>query len=249
MIRRLSPILSLLFLAFGLVLLLLHWRKPGAEEPGPRSVADRIGEFGDKADAALTPAFEAAGVPYPPHVLRLIAFKAERRLELYAGSGSDGLKFIKAYPILGASGLPGPKLAEGDRQVPEGTYPIALLNPNSSYHLSLRVGYPNADDLRRAAADGRDPSALGGDIMIHGGSASIGCLAIGDTAIEEVFVLAARTGLENINLLIAPCDFRSGASVTVPPTAPDWTASLHEDLRRSLMALPDPGARRNFPPR
>jgi len=248
-IRHSLPVLVLLLLAGWLGWLLVHWRKPLAEEPGERSVADRIGECGAKADAALVPAFEAAGVPYPPRALRLVALKSERRLELYAGGGSDGLRFIKSYPILGASGLPGPKLAEGDRQVPEGIYPIVLLNPNSRYHLSLRVGYPNADDLRRAAADGRDSSTLGGDIMIHGGSASIGCLAIGDDAIEEVFVLAARTGLDNIDLLIAPCDFRSGASVVVPPSAPDWTAPLHEEIRRNLMTLPQPGSSRAFPSR
>ena len=97
--------------------------------------------------------------------------------------------FVLADPILAASGVSGPK-REGDKQVPEGFYRIELLNPNSRYHLSLRVNYPNADDLERARQDGRALSTLGGDIMIHGGSASIGCLALGDPAVGE----ALRSG-------------------------------------------------------
>ena len=75
---------------------------------------------------------------------------------------------------------------EGDKQVPEGFYRIELLNPNSRYHLSLRVNYPNADDIERAREDRRDLLNLGGDIMIHGGAESIGCIAIGNPAIEHL---------------------------------------------------------------
>ena len=157
----------------------------------PRTIEQVLAALGPSVERRLRPAFERAGLPWTPRNLTLVAFKAERRLELYASDGEEKPQFVLAYPILAASGVAGPKLREGDKQVPEGFYRIELLNPNSRYHLSLRVNYPNADDIDRAREDGRDLSTLGGDIMIHGGSASIGCLALGDPAIEELFVLAA----------------------------------------------------------
>lgn len=97
--------------------------------------------------------------------------------------------------MLAASGGPGPKLREGDLQVPEGVYRLTAFNPNSSYHLSLRVDYPNAEDRAaedRAVARSDRRTSLGGDIFIHGKAVSIGCLAIGDPGIEEL--LRARRG-------------------------------------------------------
>ena len=89
-------------------------------------------------------------------------------------------------------GASGPKIQRGDKQVPEGVYGISYLNPNSAYHLSLGVNYPNAFDREMAAKDGR--KNLGGDIMIHGKNVSSGCLAVGDEPAEELFVLAAEVG-------------------------------------------------------
>jgi L,D-transpeptidase catalytic domain len=90
---------------------------------------------------------------------------------------SGQVVFIHSYSVLVASGHNGPKLREGDRQVPEGFYRITSLNPNSSYHLSIKLNYPNAFDQQHADEEGRD--RLGGDIFIHGKAASIGCLAMG----------------------------------------------------------------------
>ena len=80
------------------------------------------------------------------------------------------------------SGRLGPKLKEGDRQVPEGLYRVESLNPNSRYHLSLRVNYPNEQDKSYGRLDGRNN--LGTDIMIHGKDCSIGCLAMGDPSCD-----------------------------------------------------------------
>ena len=95
-------------------------------------------------------------------------------------------KFSK-YPIQGASGDIGPKLIEGDRQVPEGLYEIIGFNPNSSYHISMQLNYPNDFDLKHASAEGRDHS--GNNIFIHGKDESIGCLAMGDAAIDFLLVV------------------------------------------------------------
>jgi hypothetical protein len=101
-------------------------------------------------------------------------------------------RLVHRYPVLAASGALGPKLRQGDLQVPEGVYRVLWLNPNSSYHLSMKLDYPNAFDREHARRDRR--TDLGGDIFVHGRAVSIGCVALGDPAIEELFVLAADTG-------------------------------------------------------
>jgi len=129
--------------------------------------------------------FAKQGMAYPPTGLLIRVFKEERELELWAqSSGSKALKLLKTYKVTAASGEPGPKRKEGDRQVPEGFYRISELNPHSKYHLSMRVNYPNASD--RILSDSKKP---GGDIFIHGKAVSIGCVAIGDQGIEEVYAL------------------------------------------------------------
>lgn len=112
------------------------------------------------------------------------AFKEERELEFFIENKASGkFELFRTYPIAAASGVLGPKLAEGDRQVPEGFYFSGAkdMNPNSSFHLSFNINYPNAYDR----AHGR----TGSFIMIHGSNVSIGCLAMTDEKIEEIYAL------------------------------------------------------------
>lgn len=199
-----------------------------------RTIQDRLDEFGAAADARWKPAFSRAQAAYPPREIVLVGLKRERQLAVYV-PGTSGLVLVRSLPMLAASGGPGPKLREGDGQVPEGFYAIESLNPNSRYHVSLRVNYPNAEDKAHGRADGR--RQLGGDIMIHGSAVSIGCLAMGDEAAEDLFTLAARCGLKNIRVLLVPGDFRKGP-VAVPKDAPAWTGPLYERLKAEIAKLP-----------
>lgn len=203
---------------------------------GRHSVQHRLDEFGPAVDARLAPRFAAAGVSYPPERVVLVAFKRERRLDVYAGTNGT-MRLVGTYPILAASGGPGPKLREGDRQVPEGFYRIESLNPNSLYHLSLRLNYPSAEDLRCAQADGRDVRSLGGDIMIHGKAASVGCLAMGDRAAEDLFVLAARVGVERVSVLILPADLQDPTFLIDTPGMRPWIAERYKRLGEGVSAL------------
>lgn len=205
-----------------------------AAPPPTHTIASRLERHGAAARARLVPRFQRVGVAYPPRAVTLVGLKRERVLQVYAGARADALVHVADHPVLAASGGPGPKLREGDAQVPEGLYRIESLNPNSRFHLSLRVSYPNAFDRRRGAEDGR--RRLGGDIMIHGNAVSIGCLAMGDEVAEDLFVLAADTGLARIAVILAPWDLRRhappGGDVPLPAWAPGLYASIADALRR-----------------
>ena len=209
-------------------------RRGGA--PGEQAIADRVAEYGPAARARLAPFFAAAGIRYPPERFVLLGFKLERELHLLASGPGRELTFIRSYPIEGMSGTLGPKLREGDGQVPEGIYSIVYLNPDSVAHLSLALSYPNDYDRARAAEDGRD--MLGGDIMIHGGSMSSGCLAIGDEAAEELFVLAAEAGWEGTVVVLSPVDFRRNILPADYRPQPAWVEDLYVRLRTALDDFP-----------
>ena len=193
---------------------------------------DRVSQFSDSVQERLAPLFAAKGVPYPPSKVTLVGLKEERTLQLYAAGTNGQYRLIRSYPILAASGKSGPKLREGDLQVPEGMYRIESLNPNSRFHLSLRINYPNEGDRAQAKTEGR--KNLGGDIMIHGNAVSIGCLAMGDTAAEELFVLAARTGLRNVQVILSPVDFRVRQIPRPKPGEPEWIGNLYVTIKTEL---------------
>ena len=210
---------------------------PLARLPGQWTIDDVLLDYGAYAERKLSPYFKKAKVPYPPREAIFVALKQEKRLELWARGDGD-FRFIRDYAIQAASGVSGPKLRQGDRQVPEGIYRIVGLNPNSHYHLSMRLNYPNEFDTYHAGMEGRsDP---GGDIFIHGKAASIGCLAMGDEAIEELFVLAAQTGKENVKVLIAPRDPRVLPLDTDAEGLPEWTAELYDQISSEIQPLTPP---------
>lgn len=131
------------------------------------------------------------------------AFKESRELEVWREpSPGAPWRLFRTYTILNYGGGPlGPKFAEGDGISPEGFYQVApaQLNPLSQRHLSFNVGYPNEFDQ----AHGR----TGSFIMVHGGDDSRGCLAVGDEATEEIYVMAEaalRHGQRAISVHLFP---------------------------------------------
>jgi len=204
---------------------------PRILEPGKRTTQDVLYQFGPYAEEQLKPYFQEAGVAYPPREVVFIALKQEKKLEVWARDGGE-FRFIRDYEIKAASGVTGPKLRQGDKQVPEGVYRIVGLNPNSNYHLSMKLNYPNEFDRFHARREGRfDP---GSDIFIHGDSVSAGCLAMGNKAIEELFVLTAQVGEENVKVIVAPRDPRV---LPLDPNGyglPSWTPELYRTIAAEM---------------
>ena len=168
--------------------------------------------------------FKAAGLPYPAREIFLRWLKREGVVELWAREGRGKFRLVAGYGILKSSGVPGPKRRQGDLQVPEGFYEIDRFNPESLFHLSLGLNYPNAAD--RILSDKEKP---GGDIFIHGKDVSIGCAPLGDAAIEELYLAALDTrtrGQERIAAHIFPARMQGTEWMALaaghPAQAPFW---------------------------
>lgn len=131
-----------------------------------------------------------------PDVTEIRIYKAQRRMELWHNE-----QMLNEYEVgLGQNPI-GHKVYEGDSRTPEGRYIIDRRNPQSLYHLSLGISYPNEEDIARAEALGLSP---GGDIFIHGqgpgnrrqtGDWSVGCITVTDREIETIYAMV-RDGTE-----------------------------------------------------
>jgi len=237
--------LHLILIFLCVVILVFALRKPlqkylvaGLQTAkGRKTVQDRLEQYSHTVRERLLPYFETAKIPYPPKKVIFVGLKHEKILEVWACGKENRFNLIHTYPILAASGRLGPKLKEGDRQVPEGLYRIISLNPNSMFHLSLRINYPNEFDRKQASLENR--TNLGGDIMIHGSNASIGCLAMGDEAAEDLFILAAETGIDNISIILSPIDFRKSTLPEAVNALPEWADVLYEQIKQELSKLID----------
>jgi hypothetical protein len=118
---------------------------------------------------------------------------------------------IASFPVCAMDITPGFKGRQGDGRTPDGIYRIPLLNPASSYHLSMKLDYPNAvDDVRhfRHTRLAGERWSQGGDIYIHGKCASIGCIAMTDDGIEKLYLLVASlpASRRDIPVLVLPFD-------------------------------------------
>lgn len=131
--------------------------------------------------------FEKQNLAWPPEAMYIRSFKYDRQLEVWVkGNYKEPYKLFKTYKVCMQSGTMGPKRMEGDYQVPEGFYHINEFNPNSNYHLSLGLNYPNASD--RILSDSLRP---GNAIYIHGKCVSTGCIPISDIPMEELYIIAS----------------------------------------------------------
>jgi murein L,D-transpeptidase YafK len=149
------------------------------------------------AALALLAALAGCGKPHNkfrtytgPEVTQVVVYKSERRMDLYHHTTR-----LRTFHVqLGGNPI-GHKQREGDRRTPEGDYIIDRRNPNSAFHLSLGIDYPNEEDRARAEENGWKP---GGDIFIHGrgpkfakarGDWTDGCIAVTDREMEDVYAM------------------------------------------------------------
>ena len=200
------------------------------------AIENAIKRYGFKAEPFLKSYFIKAGVAYPPREIALLTFKRERKIQLWAQDKKQVWQFIHTYPLTAFSGHLGPKLKEDDKQIPEGIYRLVQLNPFSAHHLSMMVDYPNDFDRQQAQKEGR--KKLGNNIFLHGKSSSIGCLAVGDKAIDQLFLLVRRVGLSHVQLIIAPNDLRQEKPATAGYIQHHWLPVLYNQIAQALKPFP-----------
>jgi len=190
-----------------------HWRSllaaNGVTLPGTPDLAN--------LDRRLAAHGLAAGNP-----IFMRIFKREFELELWMMRDGRFHRFA-TYPICKWSGELGPKLKTGDRQAPEGFYTVdaKALNPNSAWHRSFNLGFPNTFDR----AHGRTGSFL----MVHGGCGSIGCYAMTNPVIDEIWRLvtsALNKGQPRFQVQVFPFRMteRNLARHEGSPLAPFWAS-------------------------
>ena len=132
--------------------------------------------------------FKSKGISFSGYHLFIRAFKLDQKLEVWVKeTGTEKYQLLHTYDICASSGTVGPKRKEGDLQVPEGVYHINHFNPQSNFHLSLGINYPNSSDKILS-----DKNAPGSAIYIHGNCVTIGCIPITDDKIKELYILAVE---------------------------------------------------------
>ena len=139
-----------------------------AEAPIPTKLVNKMKAYGMRATS--------------PIMMRV--FKEENVLEVWKEKDTGRYGLLATYEICKWSGKFGPKFKEGDRQAPEGFYTVNKhqLNPNSKYHLSFNMGFPNAYD--------RSHGRTGSHLMIHGACSSAGCYSMTDAQVQVIYALA-----------------------------------------------------------
>jgi len=190
--------------------------------------SERLKEVRERVEPVLKKNLETAGLKYgAPVFVRVLKEESELEIWVQETTGKPW-KLFRKWPVANYSGSLGPKLKEGDYQAPEGFYQVGLkqLNPNSNFHLSFDIGYPNPYD--------RHHKRTGSYIMVHGGRASIGCFAMTDPVIEEIYLLveaALKAGRQKrVPVHIFP--FRMTAEKLAEATAeyPQWSEFWTKDL-------------------
>lgn len=156
-------------------------------------VAVSLGGCGDFASRHLKPMSPETRAelakkgmrPEAPIFIRV--YKAESELEVWKVRDDGSFALFKTYPVCNWSGNLGPKIKEGDKQAPEGFYRVTAeqMNPYSKYYLAFNIGFPNKFD----AANGR----TGKFVMIHGDCKSVGCYAMTDAIMEEIYIIARES--------------------------------------------------------
>lgn len=201
---------------------------------GKETIETLLPKIQNKVRARLEMSLSLAGfkMDFPKEII-LVAFKEERILQVYT-KDYTGIKLLKEYPFTAYSGNLGPKLKDGDRQIPEGIYKVEYLNPNSLYYLSIKINYPNEFDKSKTQFSNIDE--MGKDIFIHGKAATIGCIPIGDEAIEEVFVLTQKAINNEVKVIISPRDFRKNAKIPEVENI-DWEDELYSLIKEELNAI------------
>jgi murein L,D-transpeptidase YafK len=186
--------------------------------------------FQDK-EGTINELFASKNIDREGCQLFIQAFKKEQALEVWVKpKQKNAFELLTSYPFCSSSGELGPKRKEGDYQIPEGVYHIQHFNPQSNFHLSLGINYPNASDKILS-----DPKHPGGAIYIHGNCVTVGCIPVTDDKIKELYIMAVdakNSGQQKIPVYIFPDRLDLGVPEKLAEAYPS-----HLNFWKSLQAV------------
>ena len=191
----------------------------------------RVADALNRKTDTLKKQFATLGLQWPAKQIYIRSFKYDSQLEVWIrNNAAEPFKLFKTYAVCALAGSLGPKRMEGDYQVPEGFYYINTFKPNSAYHMSLGLNYPNASD--KIITQGTN---AGGGIYIHGSCVTVGCIPIQDYQIEEVYILAMSaksSGQDFIPVHIFPVRYNNPKSMAYfDKITKDDAALQHFDMK------------------
>lgn len=199
---------------------------------------ERLEEVRARVEAPLKGALATADLRLgSPVYLRVL--KEEKELELWMQpTEGEPWALFRKWRIANYSGTLGPKQKEGDMQAPEGFYEVGIkqLNPMSSFHLSFNIGYPNAYD--------RHHGRTGSLIMVHGSNVSIGCFAMTDPVIEEIYLLveaALKAGQKTVPVHVFPFRMTEERLAQAESEGSAWAGFWRDELRPGYEAFEKTG--------
>ena len=197
-----SSVIANSFIFFGILpFMMLNQNKD--EFKSKQLKYSRVKNAYEEKQAKVGALLATKGIRDNKFLLYIRIFKKEEVLEVWVkGNDDDVYNHLIDYSFCANSGIIGPKRKRGDKQIPEGFYFIDRFNPVSNFHLSLGINYPNSSD--RILGNKHN---LGGDIFLHGGCATIGCVPITDDKIKTLYILAVEAknhGQERIPVHIFP---------------------------------------------
>jgi murein L,D-transpeptidase YafK len=192
-----------------------------------RKASLKTADIFNKKEDTIKKEFVKKGLQWPAKYVYIRSFKYDALLEVWVKNDfKEQYKLYKSYKVCMQSGTMGPKRLQGDYQVPEGFYHINEFNPNSMYHLSLGLNYPNASD--RILSDSLRP---GGEIYIHGSCVSVGCIPVTDAQIEELYIItsyAKANGQDFIPVHVFPVKYNVKKSMEYLSTTAKKNYAIHQ---------------------
>ncbi|MEZ4936979.1 MAG: L,D-transpeptidase family protein [Crocinitomicaceae bacterium] len=169
-------------------------------------------------ESSLKKELEAKGFEFSKiNKIFIRALKKEMDLEVWIQKSDGKYHLFKTYKFCSFSGILGPKMKQGDLQIPEGVYTIDRFNPWSNFYLSLGVSYPNKADRINSPYKSK-----GGDIFIHGNCVTIGCIPITDEFIKEFYVLCVESKNKGHEIPVHIFPFRMNFDLKTIPSYSEY---------------------------
>lgn len=228
------PARSSLFFLILLIMIPSHWyRAAYLYTIGyffPETIESRIEDFGEEVHKRLS-------LKELPTEARIVILKAEKQVELWGKDKGGTWRKLNYYPIFTLPEATGPKCQKDDEKTPEGVYRLKALTPNHIHYIALKLDYPSQEDKEIAKEEDRPPESLGDEFALHGFGSSSGNIALHDKAMEEIFYITAKVGLEKTKVIITPFDFRY--ELFPEATQPEWLLKRYQEIDTELKPLLD----------